>query len=133
MTTAQTPPAKHEAKHQPASFGSEHIVYIFFVAIGAWVAARFLDGGVPVVAAALVAALVPKEHGWSVRGPIAVTAGLLALLIVRMWPMAGAGAEAAAPPAESAHLLSWIIGLPIAGAIAVLLIPRESQRALQWT
>src|SRR5258708_1757574 len=130
MTTAQMPPAKHE---EPARFGSDQLVYIFFVAIGAWVAARFLNGGVPVVAAALVGALVPKQHGLNVRGPIALMAGLLALFVVRMWPATATEVVAAASaPRESAHLLSWIIGVPIAGAIGVLLLPRGAHRTLTW-
>jgi NADH-quinone oxidoreductase subunit M len=130
MTTAHTPPAKHD---EPASFGPEQLVYVFLVAIVAWVAARFFNGGAAVVAAFLVAAFVPKQHGLGVRASIAAMAGLMALFIVRMWPGAEAIAEGAAPPAESTHLLSWIIWVPIVGAGAVLLIPRDAIRALQST
>jgi NADH-quinone oxidoreductase subunit M len=143
MSTADPAPTKQEgpsparagARSRPderVTFGATQLVAIALAAAAAFVAARYLDHAIPVVAAVVVAALVPKAHGWNVRAPIAVVAGILALFVVRMWPAAAAATEAA-PPSESGHLLTWIVGLPIAGAIAILFVPREAQGALRWT
>jgi NADH-quinone oxidoreductase subunit M len=131
MSTAETTTIKHE---EPVTFGPSQLTALLLLAVAATVAAFFFDHAIPVVAAAVVAALVPKQHGWGVRGPIAATAGLLALFVVRMWPAsAAATTEVAAPPTETAHLLSWVIWLPIAGAIAILFLPRQAHSTLRWT
>ena len=100
----------------PLSFGVPQLVGLVLLAVAALIGARYLTGGAPVIAAVAVAALVPKQQGWNVRAPIAAMAGLLALFVVRMWP-AVAGAVEATPPHETPHLLSWIIFLPMAGAV----------------
>jgi NADH-quinone oxidoreductase subunit M len=90
----------------------------------------------PIVAAAVVAALIPRGHGWRVRLPLAVMGGLFALFIAAMWPggdVATVDAEAAAPSAEMPSLLSWLIGLPLAGAVAILFLPRQAPRLLKAT
>src|ERR1700735_2504216 len=84
--------AKHDA---PLTFGPAQLGAVVAAAVAIAIAGRFFDSGVPVVAAVIIAALVPKAHGWNVRAPIAATAGLLALFIVRMWP----GVDAATPAA----------------------------------
>ncbi len=137
MSTAQT------AHHAPAGVappsaprivvGPSQIVRLALLAIAAGVAIYFYEGAAPVVAAAIVAALVPKQHGWNVRAPIAITAGLLALFVVRAWPGAAVATEAAAPVSESGHLLSWVVWMPLVGAIAVLFVPRQSHATLRWT
>jgi NADH-quinone oxidoreductase subunit M len=130
MTTAtETPTVQHD---EPVVFGYGQLAAILVLALAAVAAAFLFDHAVPVLGAALVAALVPRRHGWSVRAPIAITAGLLALFVVRMWP-AAATAEVSAPPSEAGHLLSWIVWMPLAGAIAVLFIPRQSHATLRWT
>jgi hypothetical protein len=114
--------AKHDA---PLTIGPSQLGAVVAAAVAIAIAARFFDSGVPVVAAVIIAALVPKAHGWDVRGPIAAMAGLLALFIVRMWP----GAEAAAPAttanaanaAVGGHTLTWIVAVPLAGALGILL------------
>ena len=65
------------------------------------------------------------------RLPIAAIAGVLALFVVRAWPAAAELAAEAFPPPESTKLLSWIIGFPIAGAIAILFLPRQAPRVLR--
>ena len=89
---------------------------------------------VPILAAAAVAALIPWKHGWRVRLPLAVMAALFALFVLRLWPGAVAvPAEGTVAPAESSTLLSWLIGLPLAGAIAILFLPRQLPRLLKAT
>jgi len=100
-------------------------------AFAAGIAARFLGAALPVALAAIIAAMVPKEHGWGVRAPIGIMAGLLALFVVRLLPEAEAAATST--PFEGGHLLSWTIGLPMAGAVVVLLLPRAAERFQQMT
>jgi NADH-quinone oxidoreductase subunit M len=130
MSTADT--TSHSRRDEPVAVGSGQIVALVLVAAVAFVSARFFDHAVPVIAAALVAAFVPRRHGWNVRGPIGLTAGLLALFVARMWP-AALGAADSTVPYESPHLLSWLIFMPIGGAIGVLFVPRQSHAILRWT
>ena len=91
---------------------------------------------VPLLVAGAVGALVPRGQGWRVRFPLAVMSALFALFMMRMWPGAPAAiteADLAAPSTESPTLLSWLIGLPLAGAIAILFLPRQSPRLLKAT
>jgi len=89
---------------------------------------------VPIGAAAAIAALVPAKHGWRVRFPLAVMSALFALFVMRMWPVTSADVVTdAAAPAESSTILSWLIGLPFAGAIAILFLPRQSPTLLKAT
>jgi NADH-quinone oxidoreductase subunit M len=129
MATAETSPIKEPG---PVVFGGPQLVAVALAAIAAVVAAYFLTGAAPVVAAIVIAALVPKQHGWNVRAPIAVMAGLLALFVVKMWPgAASAVATSSGPPSETGHVLSWIIWLPLAGAVAVLFAPRQAHGTLR--
>ncbi len=131
MSTAEITSSHREER---PSLGAGQLTALIVLTIVAFVAARFVDNAVPVIAAAGVAALVPRRYPWSVRAPIAVTAGLLALFLARMWPgTAAQAAEAAPPPAESAQLLSWVIGLPLAGSIAILFLPRQAHGTLRAT
>jgi NADH-quinone oxidoreductase subunit M len=135
MSTADTA-ASHSVSPSPASpearatFHPAQLVVLLVIALAAGLAATFAGGAIPVVAAAVVAALVPQERGWRVRAPLAIMAGLLALFVVRFWPESAA-AEAAAPQSEGGHLLSWIVGLPLAGAVAVLFFPRQWHSGLR--
>jgi NADH-quinone oxidoreductase subunit M len=91
---------------------------------------------VPVLAAAVVGALVPRGKGWNVRFPLAVISALFAIFMMRMWPSSAAvvtEADLASPSTESSTILSWLIGLPLAGAIAILFLPRQSPRLLKAT
>jgi NADH-quinone oxidoreductase subunit M len=130
MTTATDTPSV--TNDEPVSFGYGKLAVIFVLALAAWGAAELFDHALPVIGAAVVAALVPRRHGWNVRAPIAITAGLLALFVVRNWPAAETAAVAT-QPAESGHLLSWIVWLPLAGAVAILFVPRQSHATLRWT
>jgi len=112
-------------------FGATHLGVLAILAGVFALLARSLDGALPMILAAVVAALVPRRHGWSVRGPIALMAALLALFIVKTWPgvvSAGAGGQ---PPTEAGHLLSWIVFFPIGSAVAVLLLPRDKAELIK--
>ncbi|HEY2513887.1 MAG TPA: NADH-quinone oxidoreductase subunit M [Polyangiaceae bacterium] len=112
-----------------AKFGTRELTWVAVAAAVAILGARFVDASAPVIVAAIVAALVPRQHGWNVRLPLAVISGLIALFVVRAWPSVGEVPEA--PVAESHTLLSWLIGLPMAGAIAVLFLPRQAPKVLR--
>ncbi|MCL2447913.1 MAG: hypothetical protein FWD17_03090, partial [Polyangiaceae bacterium] len=130
MVSPSPAPASERATFHPA-----HLAVLLLVALVAGVAASFAGGAVPVIAAAVVGALVPQERGFRVRAPLAVMAGLLALFVVRFLPESAAAIEAA-PASEGGHLLSWIVWLPIGGAVAVLFFPRQwhgGLRALTMT
>ncbi|MDB4944103.1 MAG: NADH-ubiquinone oxidoreductase chain [Labilithrix sp.] len=91
-----------------------------------------LGGVVPFAVAAALAALIPWKHTWRVRLPLAIIAGLFALFVLRMWPGADVATAAdGAPPAESTTILSWLIGLPLLGAIAILFLPRQLPQLLK--
>ena len=93
---------------------------------------RALGWFVPFAVAGSVAALVPTEGGWRTRLPLAIMAGLAVLMVSSLW----VGENIEIPdqvPTEPKTILSWLLGLPIAGAIAVLFLPRQAPRVLQWT
>ena len=135
MQSADTTHSTHDDKPGAPAFGPSQLVAVAAAACAMAIAGRFFDNGVPVVAAIIVAALVPRVHGWNVRAPIAAMAGLLALFIVRMWP----GVEAAAPAAaaehvvEGAHTLTWLVAVPLLGATAILFMPRQAHATLRAT
>jgi NADH-quinone oxidoreductase subunit M len=123
--------SSHAKPEAPLNVGPEQIGIIVAVAIVVTIAAVFFESALPVCAAAIVAALVPKVHGWDVRGPIAATAGLLALFCVKMWPGAAAVDAAAMQAAESGHALTWLIAVPLVGAGAILFTPRQAHGTLR--
>jgi NADH-quinone oxidoreductase subunit M len=96
-----------------------------------------IGGFLPAILAAAVASAVPRGYGWNVRLPLALVAFLFALFVARMWPAlapAAAGpAEAEAAATETSKLLSWLIGLPLGGAVAILFMPRQAPRLLKAT
>jgi NADH-quinone oxidoreductase subunit M len=124
MVSAEfTTPIKHAepAPLRPATFWG-----LMAAALAAGLFAHYLGATLPVVVAAIVAALAVRGRGWAVMAPMAVMAGLMALFVVRLWPEAVAESTGPAP-AEPAHFLSWIVGLPFVGAIAVLALPRRAE------
>jgi NADH-quinone oxidoreductase subunit M len=127
MSTVDTAPAKPD---EPLTLAAPQLAGIAIVAAIGVVASFFVNHAFPVVAAAAVAALVPKGRGWGVRSAIGATAALLALFVARMWPAAEGVEQAAHAPA---HTLSWLIALPFAGAALVLCLPRQGETALRAT
>jgi NADH-quinone oxidoreductase subunit M len=88
----------------------------------------------PALLAAVVGWLIPQTFGWRVRMPMAIMAGLFAIFVSRLWPtVAPAEATETAASGEMSTLLSWLIGLPMAGAIAILFLPRQAPRLLRAT
>jgi NADH-quinone oxidoreductase subunit M len=108
----------HAPKADAASFSASN------AAVGA---------AIPMLFAAVVAALVPRGHGWRVRLPLAILTALFVLFVTRMWPTEALPAEGAAPPVESPALLAWLVGLPLAGSIAILFMPRQAPCLLKAT
>jgi NADH-quinone oxidoreductase subunit M len=131
MSTADTAPNKQD---QPLALGPTQIAIMTAIALAVALVSRWVDEGLVVALCVVTAALVPRGYGWwNVRLPIAAMAGLLALFVVRMWPAVATSSGAVQPPSESGHLLSWIVGVPLAGAIAILFVPREAAGAVRTT
>lgn len=96
----------------------------------AFALSQFMDNAALVVVAAVVGALAPQKHGWRVRAALAIIAGLAAFFVLRTWVIENAEPPESVP-VESKTLVSWILGLPIAGAIAILFLPRQAPRLLK--
>ncbi|MCL2723741.1 MAG: NADH-quinone oxidoreductase subunit M [Polyangiaceae bacterium] len=102
--------------------------------VGAFSASNAMIGAiVPAGIAAVVAALIPSRQGWRVRLPLALIAAIFAIFVSRLWPGTEAAAVTTGAPAEPPTLLSWLIGLPLGGAVAILFLPRQSPRFLKAT
>jgi NADH-quinone oxidoreductase subunit M len=118
----------------PLQVGYPELVGLAAATVIGVLASRVWSGLVPVVVAAGVAAIIPKDRSWAVRGPLAAIAGLLVLFVVRMWPEAAAVVtDEGGAPTEAKGLLTWLWGLPMAGAIAVLFMPRQTPHVLRGT
>jgi NADH-quinone oxidoreductase subunit M len=86
----------------------------------------------PVLVPALVVGAMPKGRSWGVRIALGLIAAALALFVSKMWPGAeSASADPAEMPVESHTILSWLIGLPFVGAIAILFMPRQAPKTLK--
>jgi NADH-quinone oxidoreductase subunit M len=115
----------------PKRFGARELVLLALGALVLVLTARFAPSFAPAAVAAFVAALVPRRHAPLTRVVLAAMAALFALFIARTWPEAGTVPDALPP--ESPSLLSWLIGLPLAGAVAILFLPRQTPGILRWT
>jgi len=117
----------------PLHVGWREIVILGFFGIATAAVAKVAPDLIPLAVAAAVAALVPRKHDWTTRAVLAAIAALLTLFVIRMWPAeAGVLPDVEHPPYEPTTLLSWLIGLPIAGAIAILFLPRQTPGLLRW-
>jgi NADH-quinone oxidoreductase subunit M len=116
----------------PATFQPGHLIALLLIALATAVAASFAPSAVWVVLAAVVAALAPRHQSWGVRTTLGVTAALMALFVVSLVPEWAAANEIAAPASEEGHRLSWLIAVPVAGAVVVLFLPRRATRTIQW-
>ena len=79
----------------------------------------------PAIAAAIIAALVPREAKTKHRMALATVAFLLIGSIAWLWPDGKDLAAEAADPDEWPYLLDVLIALPIGGGIAAMFIPRQ--------
>ncbi len=96
MSSALTSP--RDKKTRPFPFGAPLVFGLGLLALIVAAAARARSTArLPVLAAAIVAALVPRRHDWKVRATVAVIAGLLALFVVRAWPAVGRADRGRAP------------------------------------
>jgi NADH-quinone oxidoreductase subunit M len=121
-------------KPAPVQIGPNQLLTLVVLAGIGIGATKLFGSAMPMLVAAAVAALMPRggELGtWRVRAPLAAMAGALTLFVIKAWPEAADAADAV--PAESPTLLSWLVALPMLGAIAVLFLPRQAPRVLQWT
>ena len=142
MATKTASPAHHPPT-RPTWIGPLFTILVLLIV--AVVGLQLLGGGLkgwspfvatvgavlPLAAAFVVGWLVPQGHTWHVRLPIALVCALFAFFLARVWPDAAAAEGAAAP--ESSTLLSWLLGIPLAGAAAILFLPRQAPRLLQAT
>src|SRR5450755_4782058 len=99
MSTDTHVTAIPEGENAPRPIGPAQIVSIVLLAAAGVVAARYFNSALPALIAAVVAGLTPKQHGWRVRAPIGVMAGVLALFVVRLWPSTDV-ADITVPPSE---------------------------------
>ncbi len=82
----------------------------------------------PYLAAFIVGALVPRRQGWPERVALGVIGVLAVTLVSGLWP----GAEVVPEnPHEWPQLLNLIVFLPIAGAVAILFLPRQAPDLLR--
>ena len=96
----------------------------------AFALSQFMDNAALVVVAAVAGALAPQKHGWRVRAALAIIAGLAAFFVLKTWVIENAEPPESVP-VESKTLVSWILGLPIGGSIAILFLPRQAPRLLK--
>lgn len=118
------------APTQPLRVGPGVLLALAVVATLGLLAAYWTDHALVVALAATAGALVAHKHGWGVRTALTIFCGLGALFVVRLW-VSEAPEATVASFAESGTLLSWIVGLPIVGALAVLFLPRQAPRLLR--
>lgn len=100
---------------------------------GSLALSRAIGWAAPLLVAGIVGALIPTQGGWRVRLPLGILAGLGVLMVTSLWSAADVAALPEPVPTESKTLLSWLLGLPIAGALAILFLPRQAPRLLKWT
>lgn len=83
----------------------------------------------PVLVPAAVAWAVPRSHGWRVRAVFAIFAGLAAFFLTQTLPgLVGGDGQTHA----EGHLLTWLFGVPLGGAVAVLFLPRQAPKTIQF-
>lgn len=91
--------------------------------------ARMLLDLWPYVFAFAAGTLLPWRRGWLERLAVGTVAMLAVAMISGLWP----GREVATESPEWPHLLNVIVFLPIAGAVAILFMPRQMPNLLRRT
>jgi len=126
-----TPDAR-EPTQAPMRFGARQLVVLALLGGLLVLTATLMPSLAPALVAAVVAAMIPRAHAPLTRVALAAMAALFVLFVVSMWPIAGELPDLAPHP-ESPALLSWLVGLPLAGGAAVLFLPRQTPGLLKWT
>ncbi len=85
---------------------------------------------IPAGIAALFAFATVHAYDRTTRLSVGAIGGLSALFVVKMWP-AVAAVTSAEPFVESSTVLSWLIGLPLGGAVFLLFMPRQAHGLLK--
>jgi NADH-quinone oxidoreductase subunit M len=116
---------------RPPRFGARELVLLALGVVVLVITAAFAPSFALPLIAAFIAALVPRRHAPLTRVALAAMACLFAVFIVRTWPESGIPDTVPGP--ESPALLSWLIGLPLAGAVAILFLPRQTPGLVRWT
>jgi NADH-quinone oxidoreductase subunit M len=133
MAAATSHHASDRTPQEPAlRIGWRQLVLLLVAGLVLVGTAELAPSLAPAVLAGLVAALLPRGHAPLTRVVLASMAALFAVFVVHAWPLDTTLPEGPAP-AESPTLLSWLIGLPLAGAVAILFLPRQTPGVLRWT
>ena len=95
-------------------------------ALGAYADPAWIPAGI----AGLFGFAVVHAYDKTTRFSVGAIAALCALFVVKMWPGAAslAGSE---PVVENPSQLSWLVGLPLGGAIFMLFMPRQAHGLLK--
>ncbi|MBK9263880.1 MAG: NADH-quinone oxidoreductase subunit M [Polyangiaceae bacterium] len=79
----------------------------------------------PAIAVGIIGALVPRGASGKQRAGLGLIAALTTFFVMWLWPSGTPAQATETPPNEWPHLLNLLIALPLAGAAAVLFIPRQ--------
>ena len=85
---------------------------------------------IPAGIAAMLAFAAVHAFDRQTRLTVGAMGGLAALFVVKMWPTAHALA-AGEPFVESPTVLSWLVALPLGGAVLMLFMPRQAHGLLK--
>ncbi len=95
-------------------------------ALGAYTDPAWVPAGI----AGLFGFAAVHAYDKTTRISVGAIAALCALFVVKMWPTA-ASLTGGEPVVESPTQLSWLIGLPLGGAIFMLFMPRQAHGLLK--
>ena len=84
----------------PLRFGAREVGILAVVGGVAVGLAKLAPDLMPVEVAAVVAAMIPRRHGWGARTSLAVIAAVFTLFVIRMWPSLGEIPDVNSPPFE---------------------------------
>jgi NADH-quinone oxidoreductase subunit M len=89
----------------------------------------------PAIAAGAVGAAVPRRKSSTERLMFALIAAACVYFVMRMWPdvvkVALPTGTTEVEPEAYPHLLTWMIAIPIVGAIGLLFVPRQAHKLVQ--
>jgi NADH-quinone oxidoreductase subunit M len=124
--------ATHEVHAEPTAealrITSGQVALFALGVLAVSLGSKFFSHAVPVGVAAIVALLLPRKS-LSTRLTLALMAAALAWFVAANWPGTETAPAVEAP--AGGHLLSWLLGIPLAGGIAILFTPRQAHKTLQ--